>query len=746
MLNSPSASEVIEATAPAVSDFEIRSGAFTVSDEWDISLPALFGRPDGPSCKVVSLGNLPLPPTPFNNAPTSIAARDDLRIACLKCLDEHLSNIPPSKSRHEVARNLLSTLAKIFEFGWIRGIYRISDWRQKDFDDLALALSAGSWYDALEVERRCNQMLEQMNGEQRRSLWSIRRYSASMDVNLSTDALQPLASNAAHWHRLRARGHLAAKCVADIPELALVLQKEFARNPKPGAGLLEAMRAANLLARTAQGLKFVPFPNPTLLKRRLIPPTRGRTRTIGPEELAGILGRSHWWVFTLGPVLIRFLQWLAPQAENYRGFPQRLNRLLEAAPLAQELSALLGQRVQRSRNSREPGSLGLGDVVQGFFCAAMALIAVLNARRKDEIIHPTLGLTARSLNVVDNELGVFLCSFYIEKSIREHVPFYVGPMTKQIIDLLSEVARVAKAFGGRASTVDTDSLFLVPVVTAYEHDPVRWFRVPAMPSKKMTAHPFKTQEERKVATHTFRRAHAVLYIYRFEGQFEAAMQQLGHLELESTRTYVTDTPLVAADQTIEALYGRLTPSQRKAIQTERLLLEEEIRVVGNERLIQFIEQVMLGVDDTSGGYGRLVQRFAQATSGSIVYKRSSVEERAKRLGEALIEKGHRPLPFRHGTCMAGETTSRLRGHCHSEELNGLERSLASPIVCGRCPYHFVTAQHLRNLENELDASLKTLESGSAVTLRSRALSQDVKLLRSMIDHHRRRLDSLGTTQ
>jgi len=726
--------------------FRPRSGAFTVSAEWRIDVPRVHSPPGRPSSTILDLRKLVLPNLPFLRDAQCVADRGDLRIAVVRALDRYMTRSSAGKQRHSTAQQLVAAYGRLFEYGWLRGAYALTDWTQALFDDLAADLASGGWYRALRIEERCAVLLSRMNEEERAQLWSIRRYSTGCDIHLAADALDDLRTNGNHWIRLHARRYLAHCMRKDIPELTVIASTPV----RSGADGTESIarhtfRSANLLAAVEGGFAFLPYPNAeSLATSKLFRPI-GRTRSLDPSSLGEVLRCSHWWVFSVGPHLIRVLRHVATRRALWIESPKKLRDCLAECPALVDVEQLVGQSIRTPYGRGTSGGVSLRSVVEALMCACAVLLAVLNARRRDEILHPVIGLKKGSVRPVDETLGVYLCDFYIEKTAKTRVPFYVGPMTRSVVQLLEEIAETEISADLQPATGDREdiSLFRVPLVPLGTRAPrwlnwnQRWDRV------RLQKHVMKSSPHISLAAHMFRRAYALLFHYRFEeGTLHALSQQLGHLDVEMTRVYVSDVRSTPLEKTGTHLYGGMPAAHRRALEDESRILELEIRQVGLEKLRSYVESVLRGDSDISGAYMRLIQRVHQALSGRLDYCETSLDSQVRKLSAVLESRGHAPMPMKHGTCMAGGAALRLRGHCYSEEKGVLDRSAASANTCLRCPYQVVTWRHLESLRQEARA-LEELGM-KAVNLRSAAARAKRDLLNVVIKHHELRLGRQAT--
>lgn len=738
---------------------QLRSGAFTIDDKWRLHIPHVLASPGSPSKSIFNLNDALLPAVPFSRIGLKLSDRPDLRISLVLALDASFLNSGRHKQIHSTASAQINTLLKTFEYGWINGLYSLSDWTQRDFSKLGMALREEGWYGALRIESRCSEMLQDLSKAQRAALWTIRRYKSSNSISLSDSTVVLLRSNIRHWELFKARRYLASQMIDVIPEL-----RDTAERDTKYAGMRRAttlsrdFRAINQLATLNTGLQFLPFPHPTKLASKLAGDSGRRTKSLTPDVVAKLLTNAHWWLYKVGPILKSAYDELLEKKETLPISSEPRKHLSKLGRI-QELGRLTGFQItsysgSRNRATRSANEISLSSLTSCVYCAAFISIALLNARRKDEIQHSRIGIRSKSYQVMDEKLKLFCCEFYIEKTKQEHVTFYVGEWTKDAISLLSELSEIARILDGDLNSQDIPNhkgypIFRIPAVSRSLIHSMQWFDFGIRRFRDpFLSHTFGNASEIHISAHMFRRAYALLFHYRYENStLQALSQQLGHLDLEMTSVYVTDTASTIAAETGATLYTPITTKQLKTVEMERYAISEELGKVGFEKLVEFVEYVLQGKNASSGGYGRFVQRFHKALRGQIHYDALDLTAKARVLSESLRRKGHTPLPMPHGTCMAGETTSRLRGHCYSDVRKDLVRASAGPAVCANCPYHLVTLQHLNNLKNEL----QQLEAqygkakGRAHSIIDDARYTDMIALRTIIDLHEKRLSD-GTNK
>lgn len=695
-----------------------------------------------------------LPPTAFAPTGSCIADRPLLKDAVVHGVNAFLLSSKQSKSQHRSLIVRIQSMVKAIEFGWLAGRYELDDWVPRDFDNLALKLSVGGWIEALDVKARANNYLDSIDFESASAFWELthdgdfrlnsRKLAKAIYCNIATRELHRLREFVTpRLLHLRPPGSVKSRRPKERAS-ASVLRSDFA--------------AINLLSDGENApLSFRPFTQTMKLARRLSPGSDGRTKSLGPDVVASLLGGCVRWVDEIGPVVLKvFLELLELyKARHTDGRPTGLTskEIMASCSSLRELERTTGWRVKYAvklrGNTSDSSSTTLFAISSAVYAACFILIALFNARRKDEVEHPVLGLRTGSLALADKGLNLHTCSFYIEKTTRSHVQFYVGGLTAQAVKLLESMSNVARELRGLSCDLYAkpqdegwDSLFVLPMLPSARH-PINLARFKfyeTLRETNPTAALCKDWLPLSLRPHMLRRAYALIFHYRYENAtLQALGHQLQHMDLEMTNVYVTDTVGTTVADTGIALYAQISPEERNQISTDRDVLSFVLKEVGDEKLMAFVQSVLENRATFSGGYSRLVQRFHQQLGKNVSYASLDKRERVERLSEALITRGHAPLPMAHGTCMAGTNSSRLRGHCFSAMSEQLERSEARPRVCAKCPYHVVTTQHLHALKAEYEqeeADLLLLEGESVQTRRRRS---DLASLGKLISLHTGRI-------
>lgn len=702
-----------------------------------------------------------LPPTPFRPCGTSIAERFDLREAIIQGLNAALRSTSPSKSQHRIFILRARCLAKTIEFGWISGVYRMSDWTPEAFAALAAKLGSGGWSEALDVHTRVDQLLAEMTVDEIRGLWigthagreriDGKKLARLMHCNIASHEVHRLQDYVA----LRLHGTLSSSNAVHRggPETAA-----WSRT-----ALRSELSTINLFSNgSSSSLSFCPYPKTTVLTKRFVTVPEMRTRSMGPDEAAVLLKGAVRWIELLGPLLHTVLQELF---DHYEQLPEAVvsqktrSEILAACTSLPPLEVALGCKVVRLNKLRGSSAAArketsLHSAIKLLYAACFIVITLFNARRKDEVQHPVIGLQTGSLSVANKDLKLYMCSFFIEKTVRDYVPFYVGQLTAAAINTLVRFSDLARDFSALKSVRPMEpndatlrSIFSMPNLpsTVGSNKPAQFDFYSLARSDQGMAQLGCEWIPKLLRPHMLRRAYALIFHYRYENATLLALaQQLQHLDIEMTRVYVSDTAGGVPADTGISMYGRLTPAQRRQIEADRDSLDADLKDVAQEKLMLFVESVVVGRKAFSGGYARLVQRFHQQLGKAISYSRLDIGERADQLGKTLVSRGHEPHPMAHGTCMAGTNVSRLRGHCFDMDAGALDRSNATPSKCARCPYHIVADEHLRTLQAECErAESEIRENGDRISLQLARKISDLASLRRLVELHARRLSQTG---
>jgi hypothetical protein len=359
-----------------------------------------------------------------------------------------------------------------------------------------------------------------------------------------------------------------------------------------------------------------------------------------------------------------------------------------------------------------------------------------------------LGLKRNSVRVVNWELGVFEADFYIEKTLRSYAPFFVNRCTFDaftcLVNLERSHMRLVAIFGESTGQIE-HSLFWRRrfLLSTRGLSPRTWFEFSLNRTKaaaKFSAEALgETVSPHGTSAHIFRRFYALLFMYRFEHSSLLHLRhQLGHLNLESTRIYVTDESVTALEARIPTALRRGADQVRSTVDAELKAIELELANVAGEKLDDTLRAIISG-SARSGGFPRLILKLEARMMADLEFGALDHDARLERLGSRIKSRGHHVRPMPHGDCYAG-TSPAHSAHC-SGSGKGPVPSNAEPITCARCPYSLTTVGHLAGMKEDLNLLETELEQTTPASLIYAQKDSELRNLRAATALHQARLVS-----
>ncbi|MDM4768258.1 hypothetical protein [Pelomonas sp. SE-A7] len=696
------------------------------------------------------LSHMMLPPVPTTGAPVSILHRPDLLHALVASLRACAQRSTPGKSTHLRLTATLRTLMKVFEFGWLRGLYALGDWSQADFDELASELSKGGWTRALNIEDRA---IEYCNRHPRAEVEAQIRpsHASSGGYSIRDSFAIAIGTNCAH-QELAVAKEILVKHLGLPPRSRQTNNVKRAKQRSDIAGISQThirqeMSAMNLLGEClgrSEGLSFIPFPN-TVQASKFYGRAGNRTGNLEPQIVASLLRESFWWIGEISGLVIDLFKELIGELEAARKSgtdltTQRISQIIQHSSFTRAIEALLGVPIETVGLRHRKESWSLSRVLYTLYSACFVVIAFLNARRKDEIEHRKIGLHRHALKLVDKNLRLYECEFYIEKTYKSYTTFYVGNATRAAIEVLEVMSDLARAIDGVRAKDRTvvsdpreDKLFQLPRPLVGNVNGAQWFSFNASSNgfaRDLIERALGGDSELPVHPHMFRRAYALIYHFRFElGDLLGLGQQLGHDDLETTLGYVTDTPGGPLTEATAASYARkpLPPSEIRKQEIGEI--EAEIQSVGIDRVRILAKEVVDGTFTGFGGFARVVRRFHQVMSRRIDYAGLDRERQAQVLSEPFVNQGHLFRPMKHANCVASAIRKSRSANCYNVRLERNAPESASATTCAGCAFSHFTSAHMKLWEDdarELEADAARLGEHSVVGQYSRKQSTNIR--------------------
>lgn len=733
-----------------VSSYTPVSGDLRVLADWTIQIRRYLPRAEDSAWHDISLRRFVLPPTSLYPNVTRLIDRPELCRLVAAAVDALLLRTSPSNSRHERMCGLVGDLCKLFEYCWLHRMYALRDVPDSQWRILTDQLGEGGWLLALDLETRTRALAATLSVEQVSRLLQDARGEKQVSREHGTISLETY----------RLLGTNAILTATPVVRTVFGAIRDFRNSSPPPAPqkptqtvLARIYGNLNLLADLVDegALRNLPVPGAKRMAAAYGRPG-ARTPSLSPDLLADRLTQAYEWIYVIGPDVEKIYRSLMKRIISKDGThpcPETVTyhlRRLTATAIFEQRHGYMVTTLTLREGAANATSLRL--LLEKTLTACFIVISTMNARRKQEVIHKSLGMHSNSLVEVDPRIGLYECEFYIEKTVRDFVPFFINQVTRDAVQLLGRLASLTWAWAKAGAVVPhpprdhrEEKLFVLPEfggrrVTGelrmtwyrYRMDAIFGLESPGL----STVH----SPQLDFATHIGRRAYCLLYMYGYDHPVILALRQKLCGTLQSAIHYVTDS---TATTLLESGYARWAASCKQTLKAYDLIRDEigaEMEAVAREKLHEFVEDVVGRKRRFSGGYWRLVDRSQAMLSRHIDYRLLSRSGQINKLAETLLERGQLPMPFIHGNCNAG--TSKRLGRCRSQKEGRLLKENASPIVCADCPYHDCTTVHVTSLELEADRMRAELAS-SGHTVRGANLRTDLVGLERVIVLHKARL-------
>lgn len=728
-----------------------------VDDVLFIAIPS--ARSDSPKYQRFDLCEFYLPPTLFCQHPIPLTDRPELISILQRALHAYGLRISPDKSWHQAMANATRTLCKLFEYSWLNGLYSISDWTTKDFEDLSQLLAKGGWAKALRLQERTRDWVQEIGREgvlavlpsvRSRADWSLgEKFNQALGTNVRSRELRP-AKDVVSEYLLGPKSSAESKPADAGPSSATSQARRKPGREKTGRSfelgmgesqLRQELNWLNLLGDILENppVDFSPYPSTFRLSKEL-GRQGGRTDNLAPDHVAKLLVEAKWWIDELAPHALALCTALSEPLLQSNGqgvdSKEQIANLM-ACDTRLAIENLLGCEIRTVTGNNSTPHSSATSVIGSLYTACFIVLAFLNARRKDELIHRKYGLSAVCLTPVNEAIDLYKCEFYIEKTFRAYVDYFIASLSVKAIRVLEQFSSVAREIRasfshGAPRTEDVseereDKLFELPRLNN-SHGLLgyaRWYAFePDGLARDFLRRALGENITVRVAPHMFRRGYALIFHYRYEMEsMHALSYQLGHFDLTRAWRYVTDEADGATGPAAKD-YARGRGPADRALNADLLGIHEEVRAVGEDRLRELVSQVVANSGRPNSGFQRLVQRFHQLLLRSQNFKELAAEEQAERITKTLIERGHTSHPLPHTNCMAARGRRNRGAKCFSSKTGGISRQDADALVCGTCPYGNTQKGHLKTIELDLErqqrrlANLPDHSSVTAVKLRA----------------------------
>jgi integrase len=648
---------------------------------------------------------------PINSTYSSVSSFADypnhMKVVIL-CAQEYLKRCKNSKSRTSRVRKVISDVTMTLEYLWMNDVHKLEDARPYHFSNLVLALSEGGWVNALDIRNRADDLDDRTlkmfaQGEKPHSF--TRRFIDGKDIRrlLGTNS----KNLRAFFNTERDEKNDDARWSAST--------------------LSETLSSINFLydIESSLGLAFPPYGNRYKIANK-IGVAASRTNNIDAGSATILLKTAVSWVSIYGPTVVELIEEVAQEVVECRNLTRkymgrRLKNFFKNLPKRAAAQNNLPFPIEYLDFGRatEERSNSLRTAVLCLLTACYVIIAAMNGRRKDEISHKKFGLRKGDLRVIDEDMDLFQIDFYVEKTYRSRIPFYVNRLTADAVRLLERLDdSYHKIDQALSKSVETGAR---PLFSYRRFSQMRgvgnekkWYSFSTSSAgnendaTSFLRQAFGDTAYPAVSSHMFRRMYALIFYYQYENaDLQALMYQLGHFDLQSTMIYITDPASRSEFAQISNVMDIRSSEIQKARRSHIVGLERELLAVGSEKFSEDVFAILTG-ERLGGGYQRFVRRVHAKLSSTL--KIDLDRDTGISTVSVLKQRGHFPRPMRHGKCMAGSSLSVKSAHCVSNNKNELDRGLANASTCANCMFHLTSASYTSNIENDLLDLKKEIDS------------------------------------
>lgn len=709
---------------------------------------------------------------PTKGSPVSLpVALDDLYINTLLFqIDQYVATFgEKTKERTRAVAIPIRTFMYVLTYLRNRGIYTLKAAREDDMMNLARELGEKNWHLILNREHLWHQTLADIESIDI-PIHVLFRASKTGHINSLNKSFweEKIGYGACDNYSYETKQRIFQYC-EDRGYLYKRLFKQWlAENTNEScysqAALKNIFFGINRLAVRQEGidcLEKIPFSYISDLSRKYCKRPDGRTENISLSDGTYLLKRSLEIVFDHGPNFLETLKRINRQqflpASNSKDFQEsktlrfkdlsshQVRQFLKNENPFDDLTNTMGLPAIRNwspssslSNSTTITLLHLIAIIQG---ACAIVIIFLNGRRNGEVLDKYTGLRTTDLFHLDDELGIYQCNFYIEKTYQDRHPFYVNRSTASAILLLTDMKELISEVTGRT---DDEHLFSfcnpvpINISRSLKNRSFVFSGVHTLSIGPLMSYLYPDGNAPDLKPHMGRRFFGLLYQYRYDdSDLLSLKQQYRHFDILMTKVYITDPDLRDDAKNIASTIGKrknVTLVDKKlyeSLELEIRDLENEIEAAGRERLTDIITRVIDG-EPSAGGFPRFIRKLFKRFSKDIEFSESSSSEQGKILSERLQAQGYKPNSMPHGQCNAPKPKGALNAKCRNKE-NQTNIELACADLCWNCKYHYNNEGFLQNLEDDARQLKEDMDSFMLPPMQQKKAELEYKNLIKVIE-------------
>ncbi|HCI1915385.1 TPA: hypothetical protein NOE89_000907 [Pseudomonas aeruginosa] len=724
--------------------------AFFLTENYELMVEKKDAREDEDKYYCIDLNKYWLPANSVYSIGMRLIEREGFVRAIVLVVDDLLRRTEPSKSRHTRVAYFVSTLAKFFEYIWLKDIYDLSQLKDEHFDELFDRLSQGGWNSALDIQSRLTAQLELFSEEDKHhEMFS----GSNQRLSVRSKEFQRLlfsnidAQEVSDHFRAIKLFQLSKGWISHLPPAA-ESNSTTARNF--GFSILrQTLDVINSLYYVPVGLKVFPYKNSCERSRRAARPA-GRTKNISPEVAGKLLSCAFVWLYEYSDLVLEMLTEVcssviatfsvSPSTPGLNS--KRVLRASAARVRFEEISGLIIEGVDsRSHNSDKTNVRILITTLQ---TACFIVIATLNARRRDEVQHRKLGVHYGCCREANGEMGLYDLVIYVEKSIKDYDHFYAGESTFRAISVLENIQDI---YNNVDRALGRDTWDDIPELERTLFSYRRMSRIEGVGAKRCWYEFDASNGVSKnfvslalgvetpcfpLTPHMFRRLYCLIFMYRYEvPDIRYLSRHLRHGDLLQTQVYVTDSDAISDSMSIASLFG----ARNSSLANKQHLIDIgiELKNTATEKLSDIVYSIVSG-EKYAGGFSRFVRAIYKRFMRDVDFSQLNMEAKSGVIFQRLQGKGYLPETFSHGNCMAGSTRSqRLIASCRGDE--GPDKSKASPILCSKCPMHCVNERFVDALMDDLQDMSMRSSACKAGSIEDVALRAEISNLRAVLEYY-----------
>lgn len=702
----------------------------SIASDWDDPLLHLDASP----ARLIDLSAVPVPANSSRGGPFTVP----------QTLIEfpHWMNVARAYAASALSRYrgydavdvVINNLNHVFRFfAWCvdRRVYRLSALTLSDMSDLAEQLRPAGWASALDFDARIAEIIDKGRDDPRLIEKLISNHGSKGSVRVS--ALSREIGVVISARELPPKLRLEMIKLSGLSPLRSGKTSERSWSQSSFKTCYAALNQLAFLPEGIDRIAFEPFPNSREHARQSGARPDGRTINLPIEEAAKMLDLALKWVYVRSEGVVELLTVWRTSILEAKGNGQSVaqqqllanKRVRESYPLVREKHGLPAVDITEGNDIV---CTSVTELVKQLETSVMILVGINQARRKNEVLGEggrPWGLYEGCLALADPFVDAYEIDIYIEKTWRQWLRMFANKLT---VDAVKVLERVRLAIVGPAEpmarvkptlqALRQRKLFVLP-----SHDLMRGDAFKPI-QYSFGSHSDLFFDEAGIAdehrrTHSLRRIFALIYTYRWDHpSLQALSEHLCHLDLECTRTYVTDPSLRAEAERIERLHR-----VRSDCFPDGELAEAQARHADD------LIRAMLTSTGSGGPLTRRVRLWVRFLLKQVEFGEADIEQAHQAVKAEFDKRGYAPTSYRHGACWA--TGNRMIKRAACSDGNSMHRERAGIGVCRTCPFHSTSGDYLRNLDVEIN-NLDERVSSTEEALEKRAAEIGAKKLRELV--------------